>query len=132
MPDVPSFFIPGASDSQVAWDWYLQSEGLKAEEAQALFEIAYLHEGDRHEVRVGEPRRVFRRQTGPRGGYRSDACHRRWSSDTGTVVTAIMQTPTVILVWSAPPYAPWGNPSMVGLGEVEFAVPFVKEDSANS
>jgi hypothetical protein len=127
MADVPSFFIPGATDPQAAWDWYLQSEPLKGEEAEGLFEIAYLHEGDRYEVRVGEPRHVFKREAGPRGGFRPDAGHRRSSVDTGTLVTAIMRTPTVIFVWSVPPYAPWGNPSMVGLGEVEIAVPFASE-----
>lgn len=131
MADVPSFFIPGASDPQAAWDWYMQSDPLRGEEAEALFEIAYLHEGDRYEVRVGEPRHVFKRETGPRGGYRPNAGHRKWSSDTGTLVTAIMRTPTVIFVWSVPPYAPWANPSMVGLGEIEVTVRFAEEDHPN-
>lgn len=120
----PKFFIPGASDPEAAWDWYVQSERLKNEEVEALFEITYLHEGDRYEARVGEPRRIFRRETGPRGGYRSNAGHRALSSRTGTVVTAIMRAPSVIYVWSMPPYGQWANPSVVGLGELANATPF--------
>lgn len=121
---VPEFFIPGAKDPGAAWDWYVKSVGLEKDEAQALYEIGYLHDGDRYEVRVGEPRHVFPRKTGPRGGYRPDAGHRGWSSDTGTVVTAIMRTPTVIFVWSLPPYGNWANPSMVGAAELGKAIPF--------
>lgn len=46
------FFIPGAKDPQAAWDWYVQSVGLEKDEAEALYEIGYLHDGDRYEVRV--------------------------------------------------------------------------------
>ncbi len=120
----PAFFVPGASDPKAAWDWYLQAVGLRSEEAEALYEIDYHHDGDRYEVRVGEPRHLYPRKTGPRGGYRRDAGHRAWSSDTGTVVTAIMQAPNVIYVWSLPPYGGWANPSMVGSGELRKAVPF--------
>ena len=121
----PAFFIPEASDSKGAWDWYVHAVGLKGEEAEALYEIDYLHDGDRYEVRVGEPRHLYPRKTGPRGGYRRDAEYRGWSSDTGTVVTAIMRaTPNMIYVWSLPPYGEWANPSMVGSGELARAVPF--------
>jgi hypothetical protein len=115
---VPDFFIPGAKDPGKSWDLYVQSVGLKSDEAEALYEIGYLHDGDRYEVRVGEPRHVFPRKTGPRGGYRPNAGHRGWSSDIGTVVTAIMRTPTVIYVWSLSPHGGWANPSMVGTGEL--------------
>lgn len=120
----PDFFIPGAEDSKTAWDWYVRSENLKSDEVEALYEISYIHNGDRYEVRVGEPRHVFPRKTGPRGGYRPNAGFRSWSSDTGTVVTAIMKTPTVIYVWSLRPFGGWANPSMVGLGELGKAIPF--------
>jgi hypothetical protein len=132
MAAVPSFFLPGASDPQAAWDWYVRSEGLAEGEVEALYEVFYLHGGDRYEVRVGEPRHVFRRETGPRGGYRPNAGHRRWSSNTGTPVTAIMRTPDKILVWSAPPYGQWANPSIIGLGEVEAAVRFAADEISES
>ncbi len=121
---VPNFFIPGAKDPGKSWDLHVQSVGLKNDEAEALYEIGYLHDGDRYEVRVGEPRHVFPRKTGPRGGYRPDAGYRGWSSDTGTVVTAILRAPTVLYVWSLPPCGGWANPSMVGTGELGKAVPF--------
>lgn len=130
MTDAPGFFIPGATDHRATWRAYLEMRGLKEDEVEALWKISYLHDGDRYEVRVGEPRRVFRRKTGPRGGYRANAGYRSWSSATGTEVTAIMRTPTVILVWSTPPCGGWANPSMVGLTEVESHVGFAsKSDS---
>jgi len=122
--EAPTFFIPGAKDGRAAWRAYLDEERLKEDEVKALWRIAYIHEGDRYEVRVGDPRKVFPRKTGPRGGYRPNAGYRGWASPTGTVVTAIMRTPTVILVWSTPPYGGWANPSMVGLAEVEISVGF--------
>lgn len=120
----PAFFIPGASDSKAAWDWYVQAVGLNADHVEALYEIKYRHDGDRYEVRVGEPRHHYPRKTGPRGGYRPDAGYRTWSSDTGTVVTAIMRAPNVTYVWSLPPHGGWANPSMVGSGELSKAVTF--------
>lgn len=123
---IPAFFIPGASDPNAAWDWYVQAVDLTGEEVEALYEIDYQHDGDgdHYEVRVGEPRHIYPRETGPRGGYRRNAGQRSWSSNTGTVVTAIMRAPSVIYVWSFPPYENWANPSMVGLGELRNAVPF--------
>lgn len=102
----------------------MQAVGLTDEEAEALYEVDYQHEGDRYEVRVGEPRHLYPRKTGPRGGYRANAGRRAWSSDTGTIVTAIMRTPSVIYVWSLPPHGDWANPSMVGISELRKAVPF--------
>ena len=59
---VPDFFIPGAKDPGKSWDLHVQSVALKSDEAEALYEIGYLHDGDRYEVRVGEPRHVFPRR----------------------------------------------------------------------
>jgi hypothetical protein len=121
---MPAFFIPEASDTEAAWDWYVQAVGLTSDEVEALYEIDYQHDGDRYEVRVGEPRHVYPRKTGPRGGYRPGAGQRSLPSETGTVVTAIMRAPNVIYVWSLPPYGTWANPSLVGTGELRKAVPF--------
>jgi hypothetical protein len=121
---IPVFFIPGASDPKAAWDWYVQAVDLTGEDVEALYEINYQHGGDYYEVRVGEPRHIYPRETGPRGGYRRNAGQRSWSSDTGTVVAAVMRAPNVIYVWSFPPYGDWANPSMVGLGELCKTVPF--------
>lgn len=62
----PAFFIPEASDPKAAWDRYVQAVGLTSDETEALYEIEYLHDGDRYEVRVGERRRHYPRKTGPR------------------------------------------------------------------
>ena len=35
--------------------------------------MTYKHDGDKYEVTVGEPRKAYRRKTGPRGGYIKDA-----------------------------------------------------------
>lgn len=128
MMEPPPFFVPGAKDHHAAWSAYLEAAGLKGDEVEALWRVTYSHDGDRYEVQVGEPRKVFRRKTGPRGGRRPNAGHRGWSSATGTVVTGIMRTPTVIFVWSEPPYGGWANPSMVGLAEIETRVRFSSAD----
>jgi hypothetical protein len=35
--------------------------------------MTYRHDGDKYEVTVVEPRKVYRRRTGPRGGYINNA-----------------------------------------------------------
>jgi hypothetical protein len=35
--------------------------------------MTYKHDGDKYEVTVGEPRKVYQRETGPRGSYIEDA-----------------------------------------------------------
>ena len=77
------------------------------------------HEGDRYELTVGEPRKVYKRKTGPRGGYIKDAGHEGWPTETGTVVSSIVDADVVVYVWSyGPPFGGWANPSFVGRGEV--------------
>ena len=120
----PPFFVPGASDPKAAWDLYVEAIG--GGEVEPLYEIHHSHDGDRYEVRVGEPRHCYPRETGPRGGYRPNAGHRRWATDSGTVVTAIMRTPRLTYVWSLPPCGVWANPSLVGNGELRTAVPFAQ------
>ena len=132
MTKAPSFFIPEAVDPRATWRAYVEATGLDESEVEPLFGIAYLHGGNRYEVRVGEPRKAFPRKTGPRGGYRANAGYRDWSSATGTVVRAIMRTPTVVFVWSTPPYGGWANPSMIGLTEVETVVGFAGESDSGS
>lgn len=120
----PKFFIPDAEDSAAAWDQYVAAVGIKDQDAEALYGINYVHEGNRYEVRIGEPRKVFPRNSGPRGGYRPNAGYRSWGSISGNVVTAIMRAPNVVYVWSLSPSRPWANPSMVGFGELEQVVTF--------
>lgn len=120
----PKFFIPGAEDSAATWAQYVSVVGLEDGDAKPLYGINYVHEGNRYEVRVGEPRKVFPQKTGPRGGYRPNAGFRGWGSSSGSKVTAIMRAPNVVYVWSIPPSRPWANPSMVGPGELEQALPF--------
>jgi len=57
---VPAFFIPRLQTPKAAWDWYVHAVGLHDDEAEALYEIDYQHDGDRYGVRVGEPRHIYR------------------------------------------------------------------------
>jgi hypothetical protein len=79
--------------------------------------ITYEHEGDRYEVIVGSPRRVYRRRTGPRGGYIKNAGQKSWSTGTGSVVTGI-EPGDPFCVWSEVPSGIWDNPSLVGQHEI--------------
>ncbi len=80
--------------------------------------MTYRHDGDKYEVTVGEPRKAYRRKTGPRGGYIKDADWQGWGTPTGSTVTAIIDAGHVIEVYSEEPSRGWANPSMVGHGEV--------------
>jgi hypothetical protein len=42
----------------------------KPRQARAM---TYRHDGDKYGVTVGEPRKVYKRKTGPRGGYIKNA-----------------------------------------------------------
>ena len=80
--------------------------------------MTYKHDGDKYEVTVGEPRKVYRRKTGPRGGYIKDADWQGWGTPAGSTVTAIIEAGKCIEVYSEAPPRGWANPSMVGHGEV--------------
>lgn len=51
--------------------------------------MTYRHDGDKYEVTVGELRKVYKRKTGPRGGYIKDADWQGWGTPVGSIVTAI-------------------------------------------
>jgi len=80
--------------------------------------VTYKHNGDKYEVIIGEPRKVYRRKTGPRGGYIKNADWQGWGTPTGSTVTAITDAGQYIEVYSEEPSRGWANPSMVGHGEV--------------
>src|SRR6266567_4821031 len=80
--------------------------------------MTYRHDGDKYEVTVGEPRKIYRRKTGPRGGYIKDADWQGWGTPTGSTVTAIVDAGRYIEVYSEEPSQGWANPSAVGHGEV--------------
>jgi hypothetical protein len=80
--------------------------------------MTYRHDGDKYEVTIGEPRKVYRRKTGPRGGYIKDADWQGWGTPVGSIVTAIVDAGHVIYVYSEEPSKGWANPSAVGHGEV--------------
>lgn len=116
------FFIPHLHDNRIAaeqeWARYLEASHAPAT-SRRVYTLRYEHGGDRYEVKVGEPRKVFRRQTGPRGGYIRNAGHAPYGSRTGTQVSGIVDAGNVIYVWSyGPPFGGWANPSLVGRNEV--------------
>jgi hypothetical protein len=80
--------------------------------------MTYRHDGDKYEVSVGKPRKIFKRQTGPRGGYLKNADWQGWGTETGSVVTAIEDGGKAIYVFSEEPSGVWANPSMVGFNEI--------------
>jgi hypothetical protein len=88
-----------------------------AQGARQVQAITYEHDGDRYEVAVGRPRKVYRRRTGPRGGYIKNAGHQSWGTETGTVVTRI-EAGDPFCVWSEEPCGRWANPSFVGPHEI--------------
>jgi hypothetical protein len=89
-----------------------------APSARRVHAITYEHGGDKYEVTVGKPRKVYPRQTGPRGGYIKNAGHRPWGSETGAVVSRIEDGGDLLYVWSEEPSPGWANPSYVGRHEI--------------
>jgi len=121
-----SVFVPfvegGPAAEEAAWQRY--AEDARADvNGRRIRSITYEHEDSRYVVTVGEQRLRYRRQTGPRGGYRKNADYRRDGSRIGTHVTAIIDAGGVILVYSCPPCGGWANPSLVGpnsLSDIEY------------
>ena len=117
------FFIPHLAGDPVAAEAESQrylAESPAPPSSRRMHRLVYVHGGDRYEVTVGEPRKRFRRRTGPRGGYIKNAGYERLGRDTGTVVSGIVDTGgDLVYVWSyGPPFDGWHNPSMVGRGEI--------------
>jgi len=116
------FFIPHLRDDSAAaeqeWLRYLRATSAPPG-SRRVHSVTYQHDRAKYVVRVGEPRLIFRRKTGPRGGYIKNADYVSYSSATGTVVSGIVDTGAVLHVWSyGPPFGGWANPSMIGRNEV--------------
>jgi len=116
------FFIPHLRDdpatAEAEWQRYLSESGAPPG-SRRVYSLTYEHEGDRYEVTIGEKRKRFARKTGPRGGYIKDAEQQGWASETGTVVSGIIDAGDPLDVWSyGPPFGGWANPSSVGRSEV--------------
>ena len=121
LPDQPEAVIKSQAD-------LLRSKGLRA-----IRKLEYEHNSSRFVVEVGSPRQEYRRKTGPRGGYIKNADFSRMAHSTGTVVNLIIETPSVIEVYSSPRDG-WGFPSLVGDGEVtegtiEYFDPWEREEA---
>jgi len=129
------FFIPGAQDNpEVAeerWQYFL-AETPAAAASRRVYAMTYEHDGARYEVTVGQRRKRYARQTGPRGGYIKDADYASWGHDTGTEVAGIIDDGgDVLYVWSfGPPFDGWANPSFVGRREVRSLEYFDLPESA--
>lgn len=114
------FFIPGLSEEQAEerWAFYVRDGGAP-DTSRRVYAVTYEHGGDRYAVKVGEPRQVYRRRTGPRGGYMKNAGHEGWATETGTVISGIVDARTYLQVWSfGPPFGGWANPSLIGRPEI--------------
>lgn len=115
------FFIPRLRDDPAAeaeWQRYLERTPAPAD-SRRVYKLTYEHNGSKYEVAVGEPRKQFRRRTGPRGGYIPNADFERLGRATGTEVSGIIDTGDLVYVWSyGPPFGGWVNPSLVGRAEI--------------
>jgi hypothetical protein len=118
------FFIPHLVDDPVAaeteWSSYLAANSAPPE-SRRIYMMTYEHGGSRFEVTVGKPRREYVRRTGPRGGRIKDADFNHSGSETGTVVSGIVDARgDLIFVWSyGPPFGGWHNASLVGRSEIK-------------
>ena len=78
-----------------------------------------MQNGSRIEVRVGERRMEFKRETGPRGGYIPHAELERKGRPTGTVIILIAKSAGRIDIFSEPDkYNVWSNPSYSSIDAV--------------
>lgn len=115
------FFIPHLKNdpeaAEAEWQRYLSAGGGAS--PRRVYSMEYEHGGSKFAVTVGEERQEWTRQRGPRGGYIKNADLVRHPIRTGTVVSGIVDAGLVLYVWSyGPPFGGWGNPSLVGSGEV--------------
>lgn len=116
------FFIPDLRDdpeaAELRWARYVaDSPGLP--DSRRIYSLTYEHDGDKYLATVGDCRKVYKRRTGPRGGYIKNADHVGWATETGTMISAIIDGGDVLHIWSyGPPFRGWANPSMVGRSEV--------------
>ena len=78
---------------------------------------------------VGRPRKVYRRRTGPRGGYIKDAGQQPRGTETGSVAMTI-DGGDPFCGWSEEPSRGWANPSFVGCREVRSIGYFVEAPAA--
>lgn len=113
-----TFFIPHLSHDPVAaeaeWQRYL-AETPAPTGSRRAHKLVYENGDNRYEITVGQPRKRFRRRTGPRGGRIPNADFERLGHSTGTVVSGIIDTGDLVYVWSyGPPFGEWHNPAMVG------------------
>ena len=119
------FFIPDLKDDPAAaeerWAHYL-AESPNSPAGRRVYSVTYEHGGDRYVATVGECRKVYKRRTGPRGGYIKYTDHVGWAAETGAEISAIIddrKASRQIHVWSyGPPFRGWANPSIVGDAEV--------------
>lgn len=107
------FFLPNQPDDVVAD----QLQHMIDRGVRGIRALTYEHGRSKYELAVGSARREFRRQTGPRGGYRKDADYERLARETGGMVLLIIDAGSMIEVYSEPGGG-WALPSLVGVNEV--------------
>jgi hypothetical protein len=132
------FFMPHAkndpADAEERWRHHCEVAGVPVTNGR-VYRLVYEHEGDRYEVVVGGRRQVYKRKTGPRGGYLKNAGLRPNAIEVGSVVSTIVDGGGLFFIWSYTPTQGWANPSMVGQNEVisiEYFEPVSVGGDANS
>lgn len=107
------FYLPDTTEDVIT----SQLEHLRGTGGRAMSRLIYLHEGNRFELKIGAPRKEFRRETGPRGGYRKNAQPSSYGREVGGKVLLIVNDGHLIYV-TAVPGGGWGLNSIVGVHEV--------------
>jgi hypothetical protein len=130
------FYIPHLRDDPVVaeqeWLRYLRDSSAPAN-SRRVYSVTYAHDGAKFVSTVGERRKVYRRRTGPRGGYIKNADYVSYGVLTGTDVSGIVDAGGVLFVWSyGPPFEGWANPSMIGRSEVTGIVYFDEPEEVSS
>ena len=110
------FFIPFMQDEAAAErQWQSFIDDCRApSSSERLYSVTYTHDGDKIVVTVGEAPKVFKRKTGPRGGYIKNADYVRLGRTIGTTVCGIIHAGHLIYVYQLPANSYWANPILVG------------------
>jgi hypothetical protein len=123
------FFIPSVDDlleAEKVWRSFADDCGAP-QSCRRLYSLTYTHDQDKIVVTVGKPPMVYKRQTGPRGGYIKNADFVRLGQSIGTTVCGIVDAGSLIYVYQIPSNRYWANPILVGQGSVMTLDPFEEE-----
>lgn len=118
--------MPDPEQAEGQWQKYRENSNA-ALDSRRIYSVLYEHDGDKIFAKVGEPPKVFKKITGPGGGYRKDAGHQRLGQSIGQQVTAIIDTGNYLSVYMLPGDSYWANPITVGYESIETSEDFERD-----